>query len=423
MIRTRRQTFTTLLAAAAAPMALGAFTRQAVPGGAPAPAAPAFGPAPTAELVSRARAALAPGGLVERLMEGLAQQGRFSGVVLAAVDGRPLFQKAYGMADRAANRPNALETRFNIASAGKMFTTVGIGQLLEAGKLRLDDRLIDHLPDVRADIGGRITISHLLEHTSGLGSYFNAPSWNERRPSIRTVADYLAVIGDEPLQFTPGERYEYSNSGFTLLGAVIERLTGRDYYAAMQERVFAPAGMTATGYPAPDELAADRAVPYHNGCFGRPPNACTPGEWQDGNGISAVKGGPAGGAFSTVGDLNRFVEALKGGRLLKPETLNLMKAERGKMIRQGGPLDAYAYGFGRLTIFGQPTWGHNGGTVGAGAQVDVFEDAPVTLILLANQDGAQRPGSSVLRRSVAPPGWTPPAAQPGAGPVMVRPGG
>ncbi len=419
MTRTRRQTLASLFAAAVAAPAVGGFARQA----ATASPAPAPGPVAAEDLIARARAALTAGGLVEGLMDGLARQGRFSGVVLGAVEGRPLFHRAYGLADRAAGRPNALDTRFNIASAGKMFTTVGIGQLMEAGRLRLEDRLIDHLPDVRADIGGRITLSQLLEHTSGLGSYFNAPLWAGRRASIRTVADYLAVIADEPLQFTPGERYEYSNSGFVLLGAVIERLTGQDYHAVMRERIFAPAGMTATGYPGPDDLAADRARPYHNGCFGRPPAACTPGDWQDGHAVSAVKGGPAGGAFSTAGDLNAFVEALKGGRLLKPETLNRLKAERGRMTRQGGPLDAFALGFGRLTIFGQPTWGHNGGTIGAGAQVDTFEEAPVTLIVLANQDGAQRPASAALRRAVAPPGWTPPEPQPGAGPVMVRPGG
>lgn len=416
MTFSRRQTLTTLLAAAVAAPAPAALARQAAPAPAPEPVSPD-------ELLDRARAALAPGGLVEGLIDRLVEQGRFSGVVLAAAEGRPLLHKACGLADRASNRANGLDTRFDIASAGKMFTTVGVGQLLEAGRLSLEDRLVDHLPEFRPDIGARITIAQLLSHTSGLGSYFASPLWDARRGSLDTLEDFLALIEGEELQFTPGERYEYSNSGFTLLGAVIQKHAGKDYYTAMQEQVFAPAGMTGTGYPTRDNASAGLALPYTNGCFGRAPNQCTPGDWRDATPVSGRRGGPAGGAFSTAGDLLAFVEALKSGRLLRPDTLNRLKAEQGRMTRQGGPIDAFAMGFGRLTVHGQPTWGHNGGTIGAQAQVDVFEDAPVTLIVLANQDGAQRPASAALRRVAAPPGWTPPAPQPGTGPVMVRPGG
>ena len=416
MTQTRRQTLASLFAAAVAAPAIGGFVRQDGP-------PPQTAPLPADELAARARAALAPGGLVEGLMEGLVEQGRFSGVVLAAVEGRPLLHRAWGLADRATGRANTLETRFDIASAGKMFTTVGVGQLLEAGALRLEDRLVDHLPDFRPDIGGRVTLGQLLSHTSGLGSYFASPLWEERRGSLDRLEDFLALIEGETLQFTPGERYAYSNSGFTLLGAVIQRHAGRDYYSAIQARVFAPAGMTRTGWPTRDDASADLARPYTNGCFGRPPGECTPGDWRDARPMSGRRGGPAGGAFSTAGDLLAFTEALRSGRLLKPETLNRLKAEQGRMTREGGPIDAYALGFGRLTVHGQPTWGHNGGTIGAQAQVDVFEDGPVTLIVLANQDGSQRPASAALRRVAAPPGWAPPAPQPGAGPVMVRPGG
>lgn len=384
--------------------------------------APALGGMRRNDFVDQARAALAPGGLVEGLIDGLAQQGRFSGVVLAAVEGRPLLHKACGLANRATGAPNRLDSRFNIASAGKMFTTVAIGQLIEAGRVGLDDPVARHIPDIRPDIGGRVTIRHLLTHSSGLGSYFASPLWNERRAGLASLDDFLALSAGEPLQFTPGERYEYSNSGFVLLGAVIQRVTGRDFYDAVQARVFDPAGMTGTGYPVWDDAAADLAIPYTNGCFMRPPDQCTPGDWQDARPMGGRRGSPAGGGVSTAGDLHRFVEALKGGRLLRPETLALMTAEQGRMTRQGGPIDAYGLGFGRLTVHGHPTWGHNGGTVGAQAQVDVFETGPLTLIVLSNQDGGQRPASSALRRAAAPPGWTPPPAG-GAGPVMVRPGG
>lgn len=410
MQQTRRTILTTLTGALALPLI----------GGWRAADVPALPPA----TLDTTREALAPGGLVEGLVDELARQGRFSGVVMGAVDGRPVLARAWGMADRAAGRANRLDTRFNIASAGKMFTTVAVGQLLDEGKLSLDDRLVDHLPDFRPDFGRTVTIGQLLTHHSGLGSYFASPLWPARRASIRTVADYLELVRDEQPRFAPGERYEYSNSGFVLLGAVIERLTGQDYYDAIQSRVFARAGMTGSGYPSWDDPANDLAAPYTNGCFARPPGECTPGDWTDARPSAGVRGGPAGGAFSTAPDLNAFVEALKGGKLLSPATLERFKAEQGRMTRQGGPIDAYGFGFGRLTIHGRPSWGHNGGTIGAQAQVDVMEDAPVTLIVLANQDGAQRPASSALRRAVAPPGWTPPPPQAvGGGPVMVRPGG
>jgi len=416
MTQTRRQTLATLFAAAVAAPAVGAFARQDGP-------PPQTTTLPADELATRARAALAPGGLVEGLMERLVEQGRFSGVVLAAVDGQPLLHRAWGPADRATGRANTLETRFDIASAGKMFTTVGIGQLLEAGALRLEDRLVDHLPDFRPDIGARVTLGQLLSHTSGLGSYFASPLWEERRGSLDTVEDFLALIEGETLQFTPGERYEYSNSGFTLLGAVIQKHAGKDYYSAIQARVFGPAGMTRTGWPTRDDASADLALPHTNGCFGRPPHQCTPGDWRDARPMSGPRGPPAGGPFRPARHLPALPRAPRPGRVSKPGTPNRLKAEQGRMTRQGGPIDAYAMGFGRLTVHGQPTWGHNGGTIGAQAQVDVFEDGPVTLIVLANQDGSQRPASAALRRVAAPPGWTPPAPQPGAGPVMVRPGG
>ncbi|KQY91285.1 serine hydrolase [Brevundimonas sp. Root1423] len=410
MTQTRRSALSAVAAALmAAPALAGLHAPQA---------ATALTPA---DLTARAREALAPGGRIEALIDELAADGRFSGAVLGAVEGRPLLAKAWGQADRATGAANTVDTRFNIASMGKLFTTVGIAQLMEAGKLTLSDRLAAHLPDVSPAIAD-VTIEQLLLHSSGLGSYFGAPDWNARRAWIRTVADYRAMIDERP-QFTPGERYEYSNSGFILLGAVIERLTGQDFYTAMQERVFAPAGMTRTGYPTLDETG-DLAVPYTNGCFARPPSVCTPGDWVDARPTSGVRGGPAGGGASTVRDLHAFTEALKTGRLIRPETLALFTAERGKMTRQGGPMDAWGLGFGRQTVHGLQTWGHNGGTPGAAGQLDVFETAPITLIVLVNQDPAQRPGTAMMRRAVAPPGWTPPPPPPGAGgPVMVRPGG
>ena len=348
----------------------------------------------------QARAALAPGGPIDSEMNALALAGRFSGVVLAAVDGDPVLVKAWGEADRAAGATNTTSTQFNIASAGKMFTAVGMGRLTEAGEVRLDDRLSRYLPDFPRDIASRISIEQLLAHTSGLGSYFASPLWQTQRGAIRSVSDFVELVRGETLQFEPGSQYSYSNSGYVLLGAVIEQVTGVDYYEAMQRLVFEPAGMTRTGYP--NFLAEPEgvAIGYENGCFGRSPQQCASSPWRDARPLWGARGSPAGGGVSTVHDLHAFIEALKRGQLLHPDTFAQMRAARNRMNRPGGPIDAYGLGFGRLTIHGRPSWGHNGGTPGAQAQIDVIEDVRLTLIVLSNQDGGQRAASAVLRRAV-----------------------
>jgi CubicO group peptidase (beta-lactamase class C family) len=168
----------------------------------------------------------------------------------------------------------------------------------------------------------------------------------------------------------------------------------------MRTRVFDRAGMTRTYYPLLSDPAEDIAIGYTAGCFGQPPSQCTAQEWRPFEGRPG-RGGPAGGAYSTVGDLNRFVEGMRGGTLLSRTTLDLMKAERGRFDQPGGPVDAYGLGFGRLTIHGHPTWGHNGGAPGSQAQVDIFDDLPLTLIVLSNRDGGQRAATAALRDAAA----------------------
>src|SRR5437763_11227801 len=163
-------------------------------------------------------------------LEGLAKEDKFSGVVLVARGGKPFFVKAYGLADKTRNLVNNLETKFNLGSMNKMFTAVAIAQLAEQGKLAFDDKVGKLLPDYpNKDVASKVTIHHLLTHTSGLGSYWNA-KFDARRATIKTVADYLGLFADEPLLFEPGARFEYSNSGFIVLGASLERGSGARHY-------------------------------------------------------------------------------------------------------------------------------------------------------------------------------------------------
>src|SRR5581483_8390858 len=179
-------------------------------------------------------------------LDGLAKDDRFSGVVLLAKGGKPFYVKAYGLADKEKNLPINPQTKFNLGSMNKMFTAVAIAQLAEQGKLSFDDTVGKFLPDYpNKDVVNKVTIHHLLTHTSGLGSFWNA-KFDEKKGSIRTVADYLSLFVDDPLRFEPGARFEYSNAGFIVLGGIIEKVSGQSCYDYVRERIYKPAGMTNT---------------------------------------------------------------------------------------------------------------------------------------------------------------------------------
>jgi CubicO group peptidase (beta-lactamase class C family) len=155
------------------------------------------------------------------------QRDAFSGAVLIAKQGRPLFSAAYGLADRERQVGNTVNTRFRLGSMNKMFTAVAILSLVEAGKVALDDPLGKHLPDYpEPEVRSKVTVRHLLTHTGGTGDIFS-PQFFEKRLALRTHGDYLALYGTRKLLFEPGAEWRYSNYGYVLLGAIIERVSGR----------------------------------------------------------------------------------------------------------------------------------------------------------------------------------------------------
>ena len=249
---------------------------------------------------------------LEAHLDSLAASDRFSGVVALVRGDTRVFERAYGMADREAGVRNGLDTRFNLGSINKAFTAIAIRQLARAGKLSLNDRLIQHLPDyANRDVAERVTIAQLLEHKSGIGgNIFAAPAGGSRN-DLRATADFMALFAHEPLQFQPGDRQQYSNAGYVVLGAVIERLSGVSYYDFVRANVFQPAGMTSTGSYSRDSLPPNTAVGYTRGGPGserraplRPNTETLPG-----------RGSSAGGGYSTALDLFRFARALREGRI------------------------------------------------------------------------------------------------------------
>ena len=265
-----------------------------------APAAAQQPPIAEPELVSR----------LEGLVDSLSRADEFSGVVLLARGAEPVFQRAYGMADRESRRPNNIETRFNLGSINKVFTATLIRQLAAEGRLSLDDTLGRLLPDYPdRDVAARVTVRQLLEHRSGVsGNIFGAPPGGTRG-DVRRTADFLALIRGAPLQFEPGTRQQYSNAGYVVLGAVIERLTGMSYYDAVRERIFVPAGMTSTDSYAVDSLPPNTALGYTRGFTGAPGGPPSAGPWRRNFETLPGRGSSAGGGYSTARDLLRFITA------------------------------------------------------------------------------------------------------------------
>jgi CubicO group peptidase (beta-lactamase class C family) len=311
-------------------------------------------------------------------LEGLVKEDRFSGVVLVAKDGKPFVVKAYGLADKAKNLPNNPETKFNLGSMNKMFTAVAIAQLAEQGKLSFDDKVGKFLPDYpNKDVANKVTIHQLLTHTSGLGSYWNA-RFDARRAQIKTVADYLALFADEPLKFEPGARFEYSNSGFIVLGAIIEKVSGQSYYDYVREHIYKPAGMRNTdAYQMTDETP-NLAMGYTNiGDDDKP----TSGPRRPNTETRPNRGGPAGGGYSTVEDLLRFATALADHRLLSAKMTDLITTGKVPMGR-----GKYAYGFGDMQVNGHRFFGHNGGAPGIGSDLSIFPELGYVAVVMTNYD-------------------------------------
>ncbi|HEX8905390.1 MAG TPA: serine hydrolase domain-containing protein [Longimicrobiaceae bacterium] len=265
---------------------------------APALAQGAPSPIPQEELVRRLGAAL----------DSLAARDEFSGVVLLARAGTPVWEHAYGWADRETRRANDVETAFNLGSINKIFTTIAVQQLAAEGKIQLDSTLAWHWPDYpNAEVARRVTIRQLLQHRSGIGgNIFGAPAGGTRA-GIRRNRDFLPLFVNEPLQFEPGSRQQYSNAGYVVLGMLVERLSGEDYYDYVRRHVYQPAGMTRTAHFAVDSLPPNTALGYTRGGPGQPAQ----GPLRRNAEMLPGRGSSAGGGYSTAHDLMRFVQALR----------------------------------------------------------------------------------------------------------------
>ena len=374
----------------------------------PSPASP-----PSAE---HARSATSADTLGDRLRRELgpwlgerAKNGAFSGVVLVARNGTPIYSAAFGMADRARKVANTIDTRFNIGSMNKMWTAIAIAQLIEQGKVDLDatvGRYISDLPN--QSIRETVKVRHLLTHTSGMGSYFRK-GFLRNQTYASTAADFVPFYADEPLSFTPGDRMQYSNSGFALLGLIVERVSGQSFYDYMKRNVIERAGMSRAAFVDLRSRPTDIAVGYtkpENGGGEDVPN------WS----LIEQHSSPAGGAYASATDLVAFSRALWSGKLVGRE---LTRQFTTGQVTMGPPTQQmqYAFGFGVGRLGRWRHVGHNGGAPGANAEFLMFPDQGIDVVVLANMDDPA--ATDVIRRvsnSIA--SVTPPVATEG-GPQVV----
>ena len=305
-----------------------------------------------------------------------AARGRFSGTVLFAKDGVPVFKQAFGLANRSFEVPNRIDTKFNLGSMNKMFTGVSIAQLAEKGKLSFDDTIGDHVPDYsNSEVAGKVQIHHLLTHTSGLGHYWTDEYMKTSKDRFRDVEDYLPLFVDQPLLFEPGSEFSYSNAGYMVLGLIVERVSGQSYFDYVMESVYRPAGMINT-----DAYELDYVVP--NLAVGYTRAGAREGGLKNNLFTHVVKGGPAGGGYSTVEDLLAFSNALLDNRLLSPEHTELVFD--GKVTRVDNI--KYAYGFSNRIENGHKIIGHSGGFQGINSVLSMYVDLGYTIAVMSNAD-------------------------------------
>jgi D-alanyl-D-alanine carboxypeptidase len=245
-------------------------------------------------------------------VDSLAKIDQFSGVVLLAKNGQPVLQQAWGMADRERRIANNPETAFNLGSINKAFTQIAILQLRAAGKLDLDSTLATYWPDYpNTEVARKITIRQLMRHTSGIGGNIFARPAGGQRGDIRALGDYLPLFVNHSLQFEPGSRNAYSNAGYVVLGLLVERLSGKDYYTYVRDHILKPAGMARTGSFLVDSLPPNTAIGYTRG--GTNARLSTP--LRPNSGDLPGRGSSAGGGYSTAQDLLRFLQALREQRI------------------------------------------------------------------------------------------------------------
>jgi CubicO group peptidase (beta-lactamase class C family) len=309
---------------------------------------------------------------IDGLMSLYHQYQEFNGTVLVAENGSVIYKKGFGLANMEWNIPNEPDTKFRLGSITKQFTATLILQLVEQGKLKLDGKVTDYLPDYRKDTGARMTLHHLLSHTSGLPNYTAQPGFfqNVSRNPFK-VDDFVKQYASGDLEFEPGAKFNYSNSGYFLLGDIIEKITGKPYEQVLKEQILDPVGMKNTGYDHYGTILSKRAAGYVK----------TQNGYENAAYLDMTIPYAAGSLYSTVEDLFLWDQALYGEKILSAASKELMFKPN---------LEGYGYGFGiRKASLGPnklavPVIEHNGGINGFNTTIVRLVGDKRLIVLLDN---------------------------------------
>lgn len=290
--------------------------------------------------------------------------GHFMGSVLVARDGKILFEKSYGSANVEWAIPNDATTKYRIGSVTKQFTAAAFLLLEERGVLKLDDPVSKYLPDAPA-AWEKITLFHLLTHTSGLPNFTNQAGYADWKRKPATPAESIAQIRALPLEFAPGEKWAYSNTGYIVLGYILEKVTGDSYVHFLTENLFRPLGLAESGVDSNDAIVPHRAAGYVGG----------PGNLANAPYIDMHVPHAAGALYSTTHDLMRWAEGVYGGKLLSPAALKKMTTAYK---------NDYALGVNVKESNGRKRFEHGGGIEGFNSDLAYYPDAKLTVVVLAN---------------------------------------
>jgi CubicO group peptidase (beta-lactamase class C family) len=306
---------------------------------------------------------------------------------LVVQNGKVVLRKGYGMANLDLGVPVSPDMVFELGSITKQFTAASILLLQERGQLRVEDEITKYLTDYPTH-GETITIEHLLTHTSGIPSYTGLPEWISRVREDMTLQTLIALFKDKPLEFKPGEKWAYNNSGYILLGAIVEKVSGKSYEQFVEEEIFAKLGMKSSRYGHAGEVVPRRVSGYSRDAQG----------FRNAEYLSMTQPYAAGSLMSTVDDLAIWEKALGSEALLKKASLDRMFTP---YKLKSGINTHYAYGIGATDFEGQRLIEHGGGIFGFVTHMVRVPEKGLFVAILSNNDATETPPDTLSLRIVA----------------------
>jgi CubicO group peptidase (beta-lactamase class C family) len=308
---------------------------------------------------------------LNRYIDKLIADNELYGSVLIAKGDTPIFERVYGFADDKRATKVTPYTRFSLGSGNKMFTAIAVAQLVEKGKLNYFDPLSIFFPDFPdTAFAKKATVHHLLSHTSGVKEYWTE-EYEKNRGKIGDTKQMLPWVYKVGTAFDPGSRFQYSNSNFILAGAIVERVSGIDYFSYIRKHIYEPLGMTITDSYFNDGSVGNLADPLKKGAQG----------WEAAE--EGLRGSAAGGGYSTTQDILKFARGLVAGKLVSTETLSMLTTSKTRSMT--APFD-YGYGFILGNEGSVRSYGHGGTAVGVNFEFRYFPQADITFVIFCNQE-------------------------------------